>query len=202
MKEPDDGELWSAIARGDPDAFGLLFERHARRIFAYCFRRTADKARAEDLTSMVFLECWRRRAVELEGEKVLPWLYGIATNVCRHERRSLRRHRAALARLPAATAEPDVAEATVERLGDERDMREVLALVSRLPQREQDVLALCVWSGLSYQEAASALGVPIGTVRSRLARARARLQSALETEHGMRAQRDVTPDFVPDKGVE
>ena len=78
-----------------PRLFGLLFERHARAIYN-CFRRTADWAVAEDLTSIVFLEAWRRRERELLPEKVLPWLYGIATNVIRNRRRSLRRHAAAL----------------------------------------------------------------------------------------------------------
>jgi RNA polymerase sigma factor (sigma-70 family) len=176
MIPQDDGELWSAVAGGDPDAFGLLFERHGRSIYNYCFRRTGDWARAEDLTSIVFLECWRRRDIELAGDKVLPWLFGIATNVCRSRRRSVARHRAALGRLPAPDRALDFADEALDRLADEVRMRNLLALVARLPKREQDVLALCVWADLSYRDAAAALGIPVGTVRSRLARARARLE--------------------------
>ena len=182
MDQRDDGELWSAFAHGDPDAFGSLFERHARTVCNYCFRRTGDWARAEDLTSVVFLECWRRRDVGLEVDKVLPWLLGIATNVCRRQRRSLARHRAALMRLPPPEATPEFADETIERLEDERRMRVVLSLVSRLPRREQDVLALAVWAGLSYEDTAAALQIPIGTVRSRLARARARLRARVKAD--------------------
>jgi DNA-directed RNA polymerase specialized sigma24 family protein len=74
---------------GDADAFGLLFDRHAKAIYNYCFRRIGSRATAQDLLSMVFLEAWRRRDKELPPDKVLPWLYGIATNVVRHQRRSV-----------------------------------------------------------------------------------------------------------------
>ena len=177
MAQKNDGDLWSAVGKGDADAFGLLFERHARSIYNYCFRRTGDWAQAQDLTSVVFLECWRRRDIQLSGDKVLPWLFGIATNVCRSRRRSVARHRAALRRLPPPERPLEFADETVERLADERRMRTLLSFVSRLPKREQDVLALCVWADLSYEDAAAALQIPVGTVRSRLARARARLRA-------------------------
>jgi RNA polymerase sigma factor (sigma-70 family) len=173
MDEPTDAELWS---RGDARAFGVLFERHARAVYNHCFRGTADWALAEDLTSLVFLEAWRRRDdVQLERDSALPWLLGVATNVLRNGWRSRRRRAAALARLRPAD-EPDFAEDIDARLDDERSMRDVLALVARLPRREREVLALCVWGELSYEQAAIALGIPVGTVRSRLSRARGRLR--------------------------
>jgi RNA polymerase sigma factor (sigma-70 family) len=168
------------VVNDDADAFGELFEYHARRIYNYCFRRTGDWALAEDLTSVVFLECWRRRAAAPAGDELVPWLFGIATNVCRRQWRSLARYHAALKRLPTVEATPGFADETVERIEDERRMRAVLEAVSQLPQREQDVLALCVWAELTYSEAAAALQIPIGTVRSRLARARARLEGCLD----------------------
>jgi RNA polymerase sigma factor (sigma-70 family) len=173
---PTDRELWDRATAGDPAGFGALFERHARSVYNYCFRRTADWAAAEDLTSVVFLEAWRKRdAVRLEGEVALPWLLGVATNVLRNRWRSERRHRAALARLPLerAGAFADDADA---RLDDERQMRTALRSLATLRRAERDVVALCAWQGLSYDEAALALGVPVGTVRSRLSRARARLR--------------------------
>jgi RNA polymerase sigma factor (sigma-70 family) len=203
MGQPDDGELWSAVGRGDADSFGLLFERHGRRIYNYCFRRTGNWTRAEDLTSVVFLECWRRREVSLEGDKVLPWLLGVATNVCRNQRRSLARHQAALKRLPRPESTSDFADDILERLEDEQRMHAVLSVCSRLPRREQDVLALCLWAGLSYEDAAAALRIPVGTVRSRLARARRRLRRELGEEGaGDGSGRLARLDAVVHKGAE
>jgi RNA polymerase sigma factor (sigma-70 family) len=164
MTRATDAELWRRAAAGEAAAFGVLFERHARTVYNYCFRRTANFAEAEDLTSVVFLEAWRRReAVVLANESALPWLLGVATNVVRNRRRSQWRHRAALARIPRENA-PDLAEEANGRVDDERRMWAVLRAVARLPRREQDVLALCAWAELSYEEAAAALGIPVGTV--------------------------------------
>lgn len=174
--EPEDKILWSRAQAGDADAFGLLFERHARTVYNYCFRRIGDWAVAEDLVSIVFLEAWRRRDKRLPPGKELPWLLGIATNVVRNRRRSERRHAAALRRLPQPRAEPELTSESHERIDDERLMRRTLELLARLPRRELDVLALCAWFELSYEDAALALDVPVGTVRSRLSRARARLR--------------------------
>jgi RNA polymerase sigma-70 factor (ECF subfamily) len=174
--EPSDRTLWSRSRAGDADAFGLLFERHAKAIYNYCFRRVGDWAAAEDLLSIVFLEAWRRRSKELPPDKVLPWLYGITTNVVRNRRRAERRFAAALARVPAPPPEPGFSDIADERLDDERQMQNALALLTQLPQHEQDVFALCVWSEASYEDAALALGIPVGTVRSRLSRARQHLR--------------------------
>jgi RNA polymerase sigma-70 factor (ECF subfamily) len=174
--EQSDVELWDLAVDGDHEAFGGLFERHARGVYNHCFRRTASWADAEELTSAVFVEAWRRRRdVRLIDESARPWLLGVANNILRNHWRTLRRYRAALARLPSPGPQPDPADDVAGRLADERQMSRVLALVERLPRRDQEVLTLCAWSELTYQEAATVLGVPVGTVRSRLARARARL---------------------------
>jgi RNA polymerase sigma factor (sigma-70 family) len=176
MGQPTDAELWRLAASGEAPAFGLLFERHGRAVYNFCFRRTANWAAAEDLTSIVFLEAWRRRSeVRLKDGRALPWLLGVATNVLRNRRRSERRHRAALARLPLERV-ADFADDADARLDDERRMRTTLRAVTKLPRREQEVIALCAWGGLSYEDAALALRLPVGTVRSRLSRARARLR--------------------------
>jgi RNA polymerase sigma factor (sigma-70 family) len=174
--EPSDADLWAGSRAGEPDAFALLFQRYAKLIYNYCFRRVGDRSTAQDLLSMVFLEAWRRRDKELPADKVLPWLYGIATNVVRHQRRSERRFAAALSRLPRPRAEPDFADAAVEHLDAEAQAQHALELLRRLPKREQDVFVLCVGMELSYEDAAVALGVRVGTVRSRLSRARSRLR--------------------------
>jgi RNA polymerase sigma-70 factor (ECF subfamily) len=172
----DDGTLWRRARSGDTDAFAELFRRHGDAVYAYCFRRTADWAVAEDLTSVVFLEAWRRRLdVELPEDKVLPWLYGVATNVVRNQRRSLRRYDAALRRLPPLRHERDFADDLAGRLADEQRMRELHGTLRRLPAGERDAVALCWWHDLSAADAAFALGVPEATVRTRLFRARRRL---------------------------
>jgi RNA polymerase sigma-70 factor (ECF subfamily) len=189
-----DRALWQQAREGDGSAFGVLFERHAGRIYNYCFRRTGDWALAEDLTSATFLLAWRSSGrAPLQTESALPLLYGIATNALRNQRRSLRRGREAFARLPhERTEEPDFGEDVSARLDDQAAIQELLRLFMRLPRREQDVVALCDWSGLSYEDAAVALDIPIGTVRSRLARGRRRLR---ELAGGSGPEEDV--DVVP-----
>jgi len=191
MGEPNDNELWRRAASGEAEAFGLLYERHARAIYNYVFRRCADWSLAEDLTSAVFLEAYRRRStVAIEPDKVLPWLFGVATNVLRNQRRTLRRHDEALRRLPPSEPTQATAAEAAARVDAERRMESVLAALEALPESDRDVLALCVWSELSYEDAAVALRVPIGTVRSRLSRARTRLA---ELADGRGHERDVLP---------
>jgi DNA-directed RNA polymerase specialized sigma24 family protein len=101
--EVDDSILWSRARTGDSEAFGMLFDRHARTIYNFCFRRVGNWDAAEDLVSIVFLEAWRRLDKPLQSGKELPWLFGIATNVVRNRRRAERRYVAALRRVP----EPD-----------------------------------------------------------------------------------------------
>ena len=182
MGEPTDAALWLRAVAGETAAFGVLFERHWRTVYNYCFRRTGDWSQAEELTAVVFLEAWRRRRdVRLEREDALPWLLGVATNVMRNARRSKRRYRGALERLPRERV-ADFAGDVDARLDDERQMRGVLRAVQELPRADEDVLALCVWEELSYEQAALALDVPVGTVRSRLSRARARLRELVAAD--------------------
>ncbi len=182
MEASSDVELVDALRSGSGSALGELFDRHADRIYTYCFRRTASWATAEDATSTVFLEAWRSRdRAQAYDDAALPWLYGIATNVCRNLTRSQRRHTAALGRLPRPTHVADPADEVGERVDSERVMARIVGEMAALPERDREVIALVVWSGLSYEQAATALGVPVGTVRSRLSRARARLGTALQT---------------------
>lgn len=176
-------ELADALRVGDATALGDLFDRHADRIYNHCFRATGDWTDAEDATASVFLEVWRNRERVPDQGSALPWLFGIATNVCRNLTRKRRRGLRALSLLPEPLPEPDHAEDVADRLATEERMRRVLAAVDGLPQREREVLALVVWSGLGYDEAAQALGVPVGTVRSRLSRARGRL-GLVDTDDG------------------
>jgi RNA polymerase sigma factor (sigma-70 family) len=183
VDEPSDSELWRRARSGNGAAFGLLYERHAKAVYNFCFRRTANWSQAEDLVGEVFLTAWRRRAdleITSESAVILPWLLGVAVNVIRNASRSERRSSQALARLDASASEADFSPELMGRLTDEEQMAAVLRLVDQLPPQEQDALALCAWSCLSYEDAAIALGVPVGTVRSRLSRARDHLRELLD----------------------
>jgi RNA polymerase sigma factor (sigma-70 family) len=161
--------------------FGQLFDRHGQAIYKFCARRTADLALAEDLTSATFLEAWRHRhrAPLGQAESALPWLLGVANNVVRNALRRGRRDRAALERLPPASVAPAAEDDALSRFQTEARLREALDAISVLSEGERDVVMLVLWSDLAYDEAATALGIPVGTVRSRLSRARPKLQIAL-----------------------
>lgn len=170
------------IRAGDPDAFGALFDAYARSVYNHAYRLTGEWATAEDVVSLTFLDAWRLRAkVDEEGGSLRPWLLGIATNVTRNTRRAARRHAAALARLPREESVRDFADEVAGRVDDAARLALVQAALAGLRRAEREVLALCVWSGLDYAAAAEALGVPVGTVRSRLSRARTKLAKHLET---------------------
>jgi RNA polymerase sigma factor (sigma-70 family) len=173
-----DADLVSMAAR-DPEAFGELFRRYSRAVYAYCARRTGDLHLAEDLTSVVFLEAFRRRRrMQLVSTSVLPWLLGVANNVTRNAERSLRRYRSALGRVPPP---PDLASAeddAIERIAAEEALARAIEALRQLSPAERDIVLLVLWSDLSYADAASSLGIPIGTVRSRLASARHKLVAA------------------------
>lgn len=174
LEAATDEALWQASQDGQGDAFGVLYARHAQAIYNYLFRRLADWSEAEDLTAVVFLEAFRRRSdAVIVGGRLLPWLYGIATNVLRNRRRAQWRHRSLLAQL--SHERPETTSHAASRVEAAEQMRLSLERIRKLPRAQQDVVALCLLSGLSYEDAATALGVPVGTVRSRLSRARASL---------------------------
>lgn len=171
------------IGPGDRAAFTEIFDRHARVVYAYAARTTGDWAAAEDVMSLTFLEAWRLRE-QLHGEvrNVRPWLLGIATNVLRNTARAGRRHREAMSRLPVAETLPDFSDALVGRLSDQRRLEAAARALRCLKASEREVFALVVWSGLGYAAAAEALGIPAGTVRSRLSRAREKLRHLVEED--------------------
>jgi RNA polymerase sigma factor (sigma-70 family) len=184
LREATDAELWAAVRAGTGDALEALFDRHGRTVYNFCFRRTANWSDAEELTSAVFFAAWQKRAsIHLTHDgSLLPWLLGAATNLIRNRSRRMARFARAMTQLRGQhAAEADPADEVADRIDDERTMGELLTRLSRLPRREQEVVALYAWADLSYQEIAQALGVPIGTVRSRLARARTRLASFADT---------------------
>lgn len=143
-------------------------------MYNHAFRLTGDWSAAEEVMAMTFLEAWRsREQIAEDGGSLRPWLLGIATNLARGQRRAARRQRDALARLAITDYLPDFADDVSGRLDDAARVKALHRALAGLARHELDVLALCVWSGLGYAAAAEALGIPVGTVRSRLSRARA-----------------------------
>ncbi|MBZ6476409.1 RNA polymerase sigma factor [Streptomyces griseocarneus] len=183
--------IHTRIRDGDPDSFRHLFRSHAQIVHRYAIRATGDWATAEDVVSLTFLEAWRLRAkLPEEPDGAKAWLMGIAVNVQRNTNRAARRHEKALARMPAKEAVPDIAGEVVGRMADAEQLTAAKNALGKLRRSEREVVTLCVWSGLSYAEAAEALGVAVGTVRSRLFRARERLRKL--AEHELRQHADET----------
>ncbi|MER5938572.1 RNA polymerase sigma factor [Streptomyces sp. NPDC001928] len=208
-----DLSLRARIRAGDAQAFAHLFRQHAQAVHAHAARWLGDPGPAEDVVSLTFLEAWRLREKLLDDDGfaardrhddnddgLRAWLFGISTNVLRNTRRAARRHRAALDRLPDRRSGfgtvPDFADTLIGRLDDAERLAAATAALRQLRPREREVFALCVWSELSYADAAEALRVPVSTVRSRLARARQRLRRLAESELARRtgapAGRDMT----------
>ncbi len=167
------------LSRHAPEHFTALFRRHAPYMQRYVVRRVGRDA-ADDIVAETFLLAFRQRdSYDLSRADARPWLYGIATNlIARH-----RRAETALYRALARTGTDPVAESFTERVDDRVSAsaagRRLAAGLARLSEELRDTLLLVTWGDLSYEEAAVALGVPVGTVRSRMSRARSKLRRLL-----------------------
>ena len=161
----------------EPHCFAEVFDRHAPHIHRYVVRRLGREA-ADDVVAETFLAAFRRRArYDVGRADARPWLYGIATNLIgQHRRDEARRFRE---QPPAVVAVPCPADQVAASVAVRAALTAALA---GLAAPERDVLLLVAWEDLSYAEVAAALGVPVGTVRSRLNRARRKLRMALGTD--------------------
>ena len=167
----------------DHPAFTELFERHAKAIWNYAYRLTASWTAADDLLSDAFLVAWRRRGeVRLVRDSALPWLYTVAGNICRDERRRTRRFLRVAPQLVAQDVEPDHADAIAEDSATRHQLSEVVDAIGRLPKAEREAARVCLLGGVSTSDAAALFGISEVSVRSRLSRARSRLHTILE-EH-------------------
>lgn len=173
--EPSDADLVAA-AGSDPESFGVLFDRHFRSIHRYLARRVGTEI-ADDLAAEAFTVAFTKlERYDASRSSALPWLYGIATNLVRRHRRSEVRRFRALARNHMVTTELPLADSVVDRMTANDLAGRVLVVMAELPARDRDPLILHVWEGLPYQVIAEALNVPVGTIRSRINRARRRLR--------------------------
>jgi RNA polymerase sigma-70 factor (ECF subfamily) len=171
------------VRDGDADAFGELFDLHHDRVFRQALRMTASVHDAEDVTAVVFLEAWRKRdAMREVNGSVVAWLLVMTNFVHRNYARASRRYREGLQQLPPPENAPDHADAVDDRIDRDSRRAAMRSALAQLPKRDQDILTLCVLEELSTADAAAALGVAPGTVKSRLSRAKARLTELLQQD--------------------
>ncbi|MEV0716745.1 RNA polymerase sigma factor [Asanoa sp. NPDC050611] len=160
----------------DPADLAGMFTAYGRELLRYCTRRVGEQV-AEDVVAETFLVAYEQRfRYDASRGGVLPWLYGIATNLLRRHRRTEVR---ALRALADAGADPDAAAA---RIDAQRTVRRLAGVLAALPRRQRDVLLLFAIAELDHAEIATALGIPVGTVKSALHRARAKVRAALAPE--------------------
>jgi RNA polymerase sigma-70 factor (ECF subfamily) len=172
-----------AASAGDPHRFAVLFDRHAPAVHRYLSSR-AGAAQADDLCSETFLAAFRSRG-RYDGryDDARPWLFGIATNLLRHHHRDRHRHVQRLRALgPPGLDERDPAERVAEGLDAATEWARVARALDQLDEPQREVIVLVAGPGLTYDEIARALDLPVGTVRSRLARGRRRLRELLELD--------------------
>ncbi|GHJ49474.1 DNA-directed RNA polymerase sigma-70 factor [Catellatospora sp. TT07R-123] len=177
----DAGPPEVAQAPPDPDDIGAVFDRYARDLLRYATRRVGEQA-AEDVVAQTFLTAYEQRhRFDPDRGELLPWLYGICTNLLRRQRRTELRHLRALA--AAAGAHPEHVDGPdargSERVDAQRSVARVAHALAALPRRQRDVLLLFAVAELEYAEIAAALGIPLGSVQSALHRARTRIKKAL-----------------------
>jgi RNA polymerase sigma-70 factor (ECF subfamily) len=186
MSPPSDAEV---IGRSldEPEAFGLIYDRHAATVLRFLGRRVGAGL-AEGLVGELFRIAFeRRKTFDAARESALPWLYGIGSNLLLKHRRGEARRLRASARMAAAREAGD-GRASAAGLEARLLFPRVAAAIEALPDGEREALLLVAWEDLSYRSVAEALDLPVGTVRSRLNRARVHLRELLGS-NGKRRER-------------
>jgi RNA polymerase sigma-70 factor, ECF subfamily len=173
----DDGELLRAVARGDAGALEQLYGRHGARLFGYLCRVAGDRGVAEEILQDTLVAVWRSAGSFAGESRVTTWLFGVA--------RRQAHNRLRLADPPVPVEVPEAVDAglgTEELAIAAAGGTPVAVAVAGLPDHQRDVLGLVLVAGLPVAEAARVLGVPVGTVKSRLHHARAAVVRALARE--------------------
>jgi len=177
MQASDDAALWLAAMSGTASAFASIYDRHRPAVFRKAYARLGTAHDAEDAVAIVFLEAWRKRAqVRIVNGSVLPWLLTTTTYVCLNHTRARRRHREALERLGPAADNLDHTEMVEEEIAQLERAKRLGAAMAKLSARDQMLLEICIVESTPLAEAAALLDLPVGTVKSRLSRARAKLR--------------------------
>jgi RNA polymerase sigma factor (sigma-70 family) len=172
-----DAELIAASVH-DPDAFTELFERHWDGLYRFCLSRAGPAG--EDIAAEAFRVAFdRRRRYDARYSDARPWLFGIATNLLRDHFRAARREESKLERSAALDTMPHN-DAALDGLERQLLGPHLAAALLDIPAADRDALLLMAWADLDYEQIAQALGIQLGTVRSRIYRARQRLRDYLE----------------------
>ncbi len=167
----DEAAVWQRLRAGDESAMGEMFDRYEARLFRHACRLLTTREDAKDAVTIAFFELWRKRgSVRLVDGSPLPWLLVTVANTARNLERSGHRYRALLGKTPAS---PHI-DAPVAR-----DESGILAALRRLPAAERSVIVLTILEGYPERDAAQTLGIPVGTVKSRLSRAKTKLRDEM-----------------------
>jgi RNA polymerase sigma-70 factor (ECF subfamily) len=184
-----DQELWERLRSADALALTELFHRYSDAVYNFAFRRTSSWSLAEDIVQATFTALWRRagegRVDGLTHGTARPLLLTIARYECANAMRSRRRLTALRQRLGSvggSTEIPDHSTLAAAKVDDERAMSQLRRALAKIPADQREIVELVAWSGCSMAEAAQVLGVPEGTVKSRLARARRRLAGLIDLD--------------------
>ncbi|MFI0722421.1 RNA polymerase sigma factor [Streptomyces sp. NPDC021224] len=179
---PADDATLIALSTREPEAFAGLYDRHAPGLHRYVARRLGTDL-ADDVVGETFLIAFRRRGqYDVSRPQARPWLYGIAANLISRHHRSEQRAYRAWARTgadPVAHSFAPDTDAVEGRVTAQASGAALATALRALSQGDRHVLLLIAWADLSYEEVATALGIPLGTVRSRLNRARRKMRAAL-----------------------
>jgi len=175
-----DAELWSLVLDENGEAFGMVFDRYRDHVFIHARRLVRSSHEAEDVSAIVFLESWRcRKKVKLVNGALLGWLLATTNNVARNHIRTSLRYRRLMAKLPPPIQVSDHGESVAESVDRENLQSEVQRAFDCLAQKDKEILALSVLEELPMSDVAVILNVPLGTVKSRLSRAKSRLAALL-----------------------
>ncbi|MHA2645534.1 MAG: RNA polymerase sigma factor [bacterium JZ-2024 1] len=162
-------EMVERAQRGEAEAMGELIEAFSSRIFAFFYSRFANRAFAEDLVQETFLKAWERITQLRDVTKFVPWLYSIARHCLCDAMYGKYKTLPVEESLYAGEEDP------VEAVEREEEIKKLERLLRKLPEEYWMPLWLKEWENMSYEEIADSLNIPVGTVRSRLARARKKL---------------------------
>ena len=199
LMKNDDRTLVRMAAKGDQEAFARLVERHTGMVYALAYQRVGNREDAEDIAQTVFFKAWRALP-DFRGDAAFStWLYRLTVNASTDFLRAQREH-------PLSLDDPDLPQPAHPGpepfdAARETERREALVqAVHTLPEQARTVLLLREMDGLSYEEISDALEVPMGTVRSRLARARRALGSLLREQGNLWDEEPSNPEKEPSEG--